>query len=139
MFETMPNKVRLKSWSLLLIACLAFSRAGAEGQIDVPATIDAAQLIRSEAADHRLILLGELHGTREIPKLVGQLVSAYAEQGPVVLGLEVHHSELGALHRYLASDGGQKAHSALQATAFWNVKGVQHDGRINYDALELIE
>jgi hypothetical protein len=131
--------VQLKSWSLLLTACLSFAQARAEGHADDQAIVDAVHLIRSEAAGHRLILLAELHGTREIPQLVGQLVAAYAEQGPVLLGLEVHHSEQAALRRYLASDGGPKAHSALQATPFWNVKGVQHDGRRNYDALELIE
>jgi len=100
---------------------------------------DAVQLICREAADHRLILLGEMHGTREIPKLVAKLVSAYAQQEPVLLGMEVHHSEQVALRRYLASKGDEKARSALQTSPFWNVNGVQHDGRRNYDALDLIE
>jgi erythromycin esterase-like protein len=127
------------SWSLLLVVCLSFAQARAQGQIDDQGIADAVRVIRSEAAGHRLILLGEMHGTQQIPKLVGALVSAYAEQAPVLLGLEVHHSEQAALRRYLASDGGPRARSALQARPFWNVKGVQHDGRRNYAALELIE
>jgi erythromycin esterase-like protein len=129
----------LKSWSLPLFACLCFAQARAQVQVDDQGIIDAAQLIRSEAAGHRLILLGEMHGTQQIPKLVGALVSAYAEQGPVLLGLEVHHSEQAALRRYLASDGGSGARSALEATPFWNVNGLQHDGRRNHETLDLIE
>src|SRR4029078_1169600 len=56
-----------------------------------------------------------------------------------LLGLEIPNSERQALRRYLASDGGPEARSAAQATAFWHVSGVQHDGRRNYDALDLIE
>lgn len=131
--------VLLRSWIVLLFACLSFTQATAEGQNDDQGIADAVRLIRSEAAGHRLILLGEKHGTQQIPRLVAKLVSAYAEQGPVLLGLEVHHSEQAALRRYLASDGGPSARSALQAGPFWNVKGVQHDGRRNYATLDLIE
>ena len=131
--------MKLKTWILLLVACLSCAQVRAQGQVDDQQVVDAIQLIRSEAAGQRLILLGEMHGTQQIPKLVGRLVSAYADQGPVLLGLEVHHSEQAALRRYLASDGGTKARSALRARPFWNVHGVQHDGRRSYDMLDLIE
>jgi hypothetical protein len=67
------------------------------------------------------------------------LVSTYSGQGPVLLGLEIPNSEQSALRLFLASDGGPEARSALQANSFWNVSGVQHDGRRNYQALDLIE
>jgi erythromycin esterase-like protein len=129
----------LKTWSFLLLVCLSLAHARALVPVEDQAIVDAAQLIRSEAGDHRLILLGEMHATQEIPTLVGKLVAVYSQQGPVLLGMEVHRSEQAALRRYLASDGGKSAQSALQASPFWNVKGVQHDGRRNYDALDLIE
>ncbi len=99
----------------------------------------AASLILREAGDHRLILLGELHGTRQVPRLVGRLVSDYSRQGPVMLGVEMESSEAEGLRRYLASDGGTEAQAALLASPFWKVDGTQHDGRRNYEALGLIE
>jgi erythromycin esterase-like protein len=101
--------------------------------------VDAARQIRSEAGAHRLILLGEMHGTREVPLLVGELVAQYASEGPVVLGLEVHRQEQAAIDRYLATDGSPKARDALRAGAFWRIEGTQHDGRRNLDVLDLIE
>lgn len=99
----------------------------------------AVHLVQTQAADHRLILLGELHGTREIPALVAALVAAYAEAGPVVLGLEVPHTEHAALRRYLESDVRPPARASLQAGGFWQVSGDQHDGRRSHDMLDLVE
>ena len=131
--------MKFKIWIFLSVVCLSCAQVGAQTQIDDQQVVDAIQLIRSEAASHRLILLGEMHGTQQIPKFVGKLVSTYTDDGPVLLGLEVHHSEQTALGRYLASDGGPNARSALQASPFWNAKSVQHDGRRSYDMLDLIE
>lgn len=100
---------------------------------------DAVGLIQKEAADHRIVLIGELHGTRQVPELVAALLSAYSQDGPVSLGLEIPQSERPALSRFLASDGDRKARSALAAGDFWRVRGVQHDGRRNLDVLDLID
>jgi erythromycin esterase-like protein len=99
----------------------------------------AADLVRSEAGSHRLILLGEKHGTQEIPDLVAMLVSSYAAEGPVLLGLDVPRSEHAAFKRYLDSDGGPKAQGALRSMPFWQVQGIQHDGRRSHDMLDLVE
>ncbi len=99
----------------------------------------AADLIRSEAGSHRLILLGEKHGTREVPDLVAMLASSYAGEGALLLGLEIHRSEHAALKRYLDSDGGPWARDALRSTPFWQVQGTQHDGRRSRDMLDLVE
>jgi erythromycin esterase-like protein len=99
----------------------------------------AADLIRSEAGSHRLVLLGEKHGTREIPDLVAMLVSSYAGEEPVLLGLEIPRSEHQALKRYLDSDGGARARDTLRSTPFWQVQGTQHDGRRSQDMLDLVE
>ncbi|HTI95006.1 MAG TPA: calcium-binding protein [Rudaea sp.] len=124
--------------NLLLICGLVVSQFsfGAGGQQEVT---EAAQLIRKEAADHRLILIGELHGTREIPKLLAQLMSAYSTEDPVLLGLEVPHSEQPAFVRFLASDGSASATSALLSGPFWQVHNSQHDGRRSYDMVDLIK
>ena len=131
----MPSKLMC----LLLAACLLPGQVRAKAESDENAVSEAVELIRSEAGSHRMILLGELHGTREIPMLAASLVSAYAAQGPVLLGLEVHYSEHNAIRRYLSSNGGQEARDELRSSAFWKVDGVQHDGRRSLDALDLID
>jgi len=119
-------------------ACLCISDLQA-GQTDDVAIANAVQLIHREAGEHRLILIGEMHGTKEVPQLIGALVSSYASTEPVELALEVHRSEQDALVRYLASDGSEKARAALKSGAFWAVRGTQHDGRRNEDMIDLIE
>lgn len=131
----MPSTIK----TLALIACLLLPTALTARPTDAPAIADAATLIRKQAAGHRLILIGELHGTRQVPELVARLVTAYASSEPVLLGLEVHASEQPAIDRYLRSDGDAKARAALARGAFWRTRGVQHDGRRNYDVLDLIE
>lgn len=104
-----------------------------------PQVEQAAREIKSAAGDHRLIVLGELHGTREIPALMSALVSNYSEREPVVLALEVSRSEHAAISAYLASDGGHAAHEALLSSGYWHVPASRHDGRRTEEMLELIE
>lgn len=99
----------------------------------------AAANLQAAAGGHRLILLGEKHGTREIPDLVARLVAAYSAQEPVLLALEMPASEQPALHRYLRSDGSAQARSRLLATPFWTIQGDQHDGRRSHDMVDLVE
>ncbi|OBU63910.1 calcium-binding protein [Stenotrophomonas maltophilia] len=101
---------------------------------------DTAAQIRQHAGDHRLIVLGELHGTREVPVLVREMMEAYAADGaPVRLALELPTGENEALATYLASAGTAKARAALRGTTYWNVRSRMHDGRRSEDMLDLIE
>ncbi len=101
---------------------------------------DTASQIRQHAADHRMLVLGELHGTRETPLLVRQLVDDYSRDGtPVFLALELKRAENPTLRDYLASDGGAAARQRLHGRAFWTVHDDQHDGRRSRDMLALIE
>ena len=100
---------------------------------------EAAKTLVASAGVSRLILLGEMHGTREIPRLVAHVVSHYAAEGPVLLGLEIPGSGQADLRRYLDSAGGEADRAALLSTPFWQVDGDQHDGRRSHDVLDLIE
>ena len=131
----MPIFVR----NLVLIVLLFSFRPLPAVESEQQALADAARLIRKEAGDHRLILIGELHGTRQVPELVAQIVRAYSEQGPVLLGLEIPNAEQEAFEHFLLSDGGTQAKSALLSGAFWQVRDMQHDGRRNYAVVELVE
>ncbi|HUH90375.1 MAG TPA: calcium-binding protein [Lysobacter sp.] len=127
-------------WNAVLAVCLLLSMPAHSADRSIDDGITAAsELIRSQAGEHRLLLLGEKHGTREIPVLVRTLVSNYADGAPVVLGLEVPHGEHGALKSYMDSDGGVAARSRLQSTSFWSRADDQHDGRRSHDMLDLVE
>lgn len=120
----------------VVLLCL-FAATGASAQRDSVET--AAAGIREAAGGHRLILLGEKHGTREIPRLVGALVGAYALEGPVLLALEMPASEQAHLRRYLASDGSAAARTEMISSPFWTIQGDQHDGRRSHDMVDLVE
>ncbi|MDQ6669848.1 MAG: ChaN family lipoprotein, partial [Chloroflexota bacterium] len=49
------------------------------------------------AASSRLLLFGELHGTREVPTLVAALLPKLAARGYAALGLEVPRDQQAAL------------------------------------------
>lgn len=101
---------------------------------------DTAAQIRQYAGGHRILVLGEFHGTRETPLLVRQLVDDYSRDGtPVLLALELPRAENPTLREYLASDGGAAARKRLHGRAFWTVHDDQHDGRRSRDMLALIE
>ena len=106
--------------------------------VGVP-TAQALTLIEVQAGPHRLILLGEMHGTREIPPLVGHLVRSYAKQGPVVLGVEIDATQAKPLDTYLDSDGSAAARAALLADRYWHKPADQSDGRRNLDLIDMIE
>ncbi|TGW16063.1 calcium-binding protein [Stenotrophomonas maltophilia] len=101
---------------------------------------DTTAQIRQYAADHRMLVLGEFHGTRETPLLVRQLVDDYSRDGaPVLLALELPRAENPTLRDYLASDGGAAARQRLHGRGFWTVRDDQHDGRRSRDMLAMIE
>ncbi|MDT3468213.1 calcium-binding protein [Stenotrophomonas maltophilia] len=100
---------------------------------------DTAAQIHQHAGDHRLLVLGEFHGTRETPLLVRQLVDDYSRNGPILLALELPRGENSTLRDYLASDGGAAARQRLHGRAFWTVRDDQHDGRRSRDMLAMIE
>lgn len=139
----------MRQWLMGWVAALAMAgsalaagdggpRRGLQGQQD-PAIVQAAAQIAEHAAGHRLLVLGELHGTAQIPALAARLATAYAEQGPLILALEVPHTEQPAIDRYLQSDGDDAAWRALAGTPFWQVADDQHDGRRSVQMRQLIE
>lgn len=108
--------------------------------IAAPAPDETATQIMRHAGEHRLVVLGEYHGTAETPLLVADLMERYSRDTAAVrLALELPMSENVALARYLRSDGGADARETLRTSPFWAVKDDQHDGRRSRDMLALIE
>jgi tetratricopeptide (TPR) repeat protein len=84
------------------------------------------------------VLIGDMHGTAEIPRFVGDLVCQAAATGVAVrLGLELPEEEQGRIDAYLGSDGGAAARTALLAGPFWQRS--YQDGRSSAAMVQLIE
>jgi len=131
-----------KKWQALRTK---FCDAGEACMLDEPALAPAdplaaaADLLATQAGAHRLLLVGETHGTRETPEFVARLATNYAQQGPVVVVLELSNELDASLQAYLASDGGLAARKAFVADPEWHVEEEHNDGRRNLEAVNLIE
>lgn len=129
--------MRLRSSSCLFaLALLAFS-AGAWSQdlapgtdcTDIPGT---AQVMTAG----RIVMVGEVHGTNEMPAEFLRLVCSALRRGQAVsVGLEMFDPD-GALTAYMASDGSAAARQALLAGRHWN--GMR-DGRSSMAWAGMIE
>jgi hypothetical protein len=86
---------------------------------------------------HGTLMIGDLHGTREIPAFVGRLAATVAAREPVVVALEISTDEAGAIQAFLGSDGGAAGRRALLAGAWWQAP--YQDGRRSVAMAELLE
>ena len=113
----------------LLLMLLASAKAPACGHI---------QGIDKIVGPQKTVLLGELHGTQEIPAFTADLVCAAVQRKlSVVLLLELHSDEDERFARYLHSSGGPEAKQELLAGPHW--QGEYPDGRSSWAMVELIE
>jgi len=129
----------MKRW-LWMAVMVASTVCGTAAAVPAGSVADTATQIVTLAGNHRLVMLGEYHGTAETPLLVADLMERYSrDNAPVRLGLELPMSENAALARYLRSSGDADARAALRTSPFWQVKDDQHDGRRSRDMLALIE
>ena len=87
-----------------------------------------------------IVLLGETHGTQEIPAAFAGLVCALGAQDPgrpLLVGLEIFSTAQEALDGYKLGDGGSAARAALLEHPFWQRE--YQDGRSSTAMLDLIE
>lgn len=71
----------------------------------------------------RVVMVGDMHGTRETPRLAAELACTLATNDtPVTLAIEMSHDEQARLDAYLASDGGETARYALIESPFWRFR-----------------
>ena len=121
-------------WMALLFALVGLSTGEASGQTDC-ASIPG---LRPHLTAGRVILLGELHGTREAPAFVGSVVCHGLGLGlSVTVGLELPQIEAPYVERYLRSDGAPPDRAALVRAPFW-LKDYQ-DGRSSQAMLSLLD
>jgi uncharacterized iron-regulated protein len=124
---------------LLALACtLAFSMSVA-AQTKLVAGTDCALpfAFPTAVSEAKIVMLGDMHGTHETPRLAAELACIFARTGtPVTLAIEMPNDEQAALDAYLASDGKDAARSALTTRTFWRNS---RDGRGSVATLAMID
>jgi hypothetical protein len=103
-----------------------------------PVAENAAQRLADSYDKQTILLIGELHGTEEIPALVAALVDRLSDHDPVTLGLEIPRQERERFDTFLQSDGSDNARTALLAGDFWQPPR-NTDGRRSKAMVNLVE
>ena len=86
--------------------------------------------------EHKSLIVGEIHGTKETPAVVETLLENQAKQSPdILLGLEIDYVEQDRIDRYLDSNGSPDARRNLLTGGFWK----KQDGRASVAMLKLID
>jgi hypothetical protein len=123
-------------YRLIAVLATALSFNGSASAVECKTQIDIPQRL----LDSRLTLLGELHGTSQIPDFVGAYVCNLASKvRSVALALEYEEEEQPLIDAYLASDGGIKARRALLRKGRWAVPIQNQDGRTSKAMFALLE
>jgi hypothetical protein len=85
----------------------------------------------------RWIVIGEMHGTAEIPQAFADAVCLTARERPVVVALEQPAFDQPLIDAWLVSDGGEAARRAFLAAQMW--QGSMKDGRSSQATFELFD
>jgi len=87
--------------------------------------------------DIHYLVLGDSHGTQEIPVFFGDLVAQAQLSRPIVVALELPTTEADRTERYLRSPGGEEDRRGLLDGEFW--RSTAKDGRGSQAMVDLIE
>ncbi len=118
------------------MALMAASPDAAQASEGCKAIAGADQLL--QRPDLRWLIVGELHGTTELPDAFADLVCLAASAGkPVTVGLEFPQSEQARFDAYMASTGDAAARAALLQGATW--RQPLRDGRSSQAMLALVD
>jgi hypothetical protein len=94
-----------------------------------------AQAIVCDTQGQRLVVIGDFHGSNEIPDFVSLIAQAAATQRPVRLGLEIESFELKPIATYMGSKGTSADRAALLHDDFWTAG----QGRTSQAIVRLID
>lgn len=85
----------------------------------------------------RWIVIGEVHGSNEVPALFADAVCLASRSRPVIVGLEQPSTDQPAIDAFMASDGGEEARRAFFQASLWNNRF--KDGRSSEAYFRLFE
>jgi len=124
--------------ALPVLAALAPPLAHANEPDESALQAEHLDVLLHKIEPHRLLLVGEIHGTRETPALIATLAQHMASSERLLMvGLEIPRDEQTRLQRFLDSAGTAEDRSQLLEGAFWQRE--YQDGRSSVAMLELIE
>jgi len=111
--------------------CLAAPVCAAPPECTAQTQVDVARI------EQQVILIGEAHGTAELPRYTGELVCSLLKAGKsVILAIEQDGDEQDGLNRYLRSAGTANDRKILLRGRTW---GTYSDGRGSLAMFELVE
>jgi len=93
------------------------------------------QVLADEAV--RFVILGEMHGSNELPAVFADAVCLTARDRPVVVALEQTSADQAAIDAFMTSDGGAEARGAFLRAQMWNAP--MKDGRSSEAYFRLFE
>ncbi len=127
------NILRQCSARLLILTIFGgCAQPGKSGQFPCEPILD----VSPEIYGLRIISVGEVHGVKEVPAMVGSLACQLAKQRKsIVVGLEVTSGAQADIATFLASPGTASDRAAMLGNRFW--KG--RDGRASLAMVALIE
>ncbi len=86
--------------------------------------------------DTRFLVVGETHGTTEIPALFGDIVCDLAKTRPIIVAFEWSERSKADIDAYMQSDGGDAARKQLMNSRIWSRDFA--DGRSSVAMLNLL-
>ena len=119
---------------LLSVAPLLLATAAAP---NAPACTPIAGWEQLWSAETRIVVLGEIHGSNEVPAVFADAVCLAAQSRRVVVALEQPASDQPAIDAFVASDGGAAAKEAFLRAPMWNYP--MKDGRSSQAYFRLFE
>jgi hypothetical protein len=126
--------------ALLLAIVLILAPYSARAAAKVPPPLSCREIagIDPLLRKGQILLLGEMHGTNEIPAFVADAACRGLRAGlPVTVALEIPTEEEPRVAAFLASDGQAADRAALLAGPFW--RDAFQDGRRSRGMLALLE
>lgn len=97
---------------------------------------EAASQIQAVWRPTRPLLVGEIHGTNEVPRIVATLLERQSCEHKVLLLLEIPETEQARIDAFMRSNGKTPALRTLLAGKFWTQEG--QDGRSSEAMVDLI-
>jgi len=120
----------------VLAFCLSFTLLPALAATSCKPEVSVPQALLQQ----RVVVFGELHGTQETPRLVGECACLLVSRGTeVVIALEIPEPEQARITEYLSSAGTSGDARALLQGEFWSRPDSRQDGRSSVAMFELIE
>ena len=121
--------------------CFAAMALHLAARASLPELVCPSSVLVPEAMlNAKVILLGEQHGTREMPKFATDVACQLASKGFAVdVGLEIPADEQARIDEYLRSEGTNADVKALLDSTFWQRSADRQDGRSSVAMFGIIE